>query len=315
LPTYPFDKKRYWISDSLTPQKQAGTIEKNYDLHPLVSYNSSTLKGISFTSLLSGNEFYALDHQVYQEKIFPGSGFLEIASISGSIAGEQKVWKIQDIVWMHPLSFEGGSQLVQTSLKPNGKGTYYEITSLSDENERIIHSEGKLIFQSESDHTPVAEKSIPVKALKEKCSQPQNGEYFYNLFRKAGFDYGPSFRTVEEFYVNHSFALSKIKIADHLKTGFDHFILHPSILDGAMQTVAGLMGSVSETPYLPFAIDEIEIIRPLPQTCYAYVEFADAEKMMQTDIKKFHIHLLNENGDIFIKLKNFYARAFSKSSV
>ena len=307
LPTYPFNKKRYWISENSRPAKDAGTELKN--LHPLVSYNSSTLKGVSFTSSLSATEFYALDHQVHEEKIFPGSGFLEIASFSGSIAGEQKVWKIQDIVWMHPLSFKGGPQLVQTCLKPNGTGTYYEISSLNDEDEKIVHAEGKLVFQSESNYTPVAEEGIAVKALKEKCSRPQDSDNFYNLFKKVGFNYGPAFRTVQEFYVNHSFALSKIKVADHLKDSFDHFVLHPSMLDGAMQTVAGLMGSISDTPYLPFAIDEIEILRPLPRTCYAYVEFADTEKKIQTDVKKFHIHLLNENGDIVIKIRNFYARA------
>jgi len=314
LPTYPFAKERHWVSDALIQGKRTVHSQKNGQLHPLISYNSSNLKEISFSSWLSDSEFYAQDHQVNEEKIFPGSGFLEMAGISGNIAGEQKVCKIKDIVWVHPLSFKKGAQMVQTILKSNGNGTEYQITSLDDENERIIHSEGRLFFQNGRNHSDVVEKNISVKMLKEKCSKPQDGLCFYDLFRKAGFNYGPAFQTIQEFYINDKYALAKLKIADHLRADFDQFILHPSILDGALQTVAGLIGSVeSERPYLPFAIDEIEIIRPIPQTCYAYVEFGDPEKKNQKDIKKFNIQLLNGDGDVLIRLKNFYARALKKS--
>ena len=311
LPTYPFARERYWVSNVLIPEKKTISGQTN-GLHPLISYNASTLKEVCFNSLLSDREFYSQEHQVNEENIFPGCGFLEIACISGNIAGEEKVCKIKDIVWMHPLSFRKGSQMVQTFLKPNGNSTAYQITSLDDENERMIHSEGRLIFQNGRNHSEVVEKSIPIKALKEKCSKPREGVYYYDLFRKTGFNYGPAFQTIQELYINNSYALSKLKIANHLKDGFDQFILHPSLLDGALQTVAGLIGSVeSDTPHLPFAIDEIEILRPIPQTCYVHAEFTDSERRM-TGVKKFNIQLLNEEGDILVKIKNFYARAFDK---
>ena len=257
-----------------------------------------------------------MDHLVNEEKIFPGSGFLEIAGISGNIAGEQKVCKIKDIVWVHPLSFKRGAQLVQTFLKPNGNGTEYQIASFDDENERVIHSEGKLFFQRGGNHTAIVETSISIKMLKEQCSKPQDGSHYYELFKKAGINYGPAFQTIQELYINHSYALSKLKIANHLKADFDQFTLHPSIIDGALQTVVGLLGSMgSATPYLPFAVDEIEIIRPLPQTCYAYVEFADSEKQIQADVKKFNIKLLNEGGDVLVRLKNFYVRALGNPAI
>jgi hypothetical protein len=104
-----------------------------------------------------------------------------------------------------------------------------------------------------------------------------------------------------------------LKIANHLKADFDQFILHPSLLDGALQTVAGLISGIeSSTPYLPFAIDEIEIIRSLPQTCYAYVEYSDSEKQNHKDVKRFNIQLLNEDGVVLVQVKNFYARALGK---
>ena len=204
--------------------------------------------------------------------------------------------------------------------KFRGKGLGQKIVkelvhiSFDNYNEKIVHAEGKLIFENNSNNKIINDEKIPIKELKRKCGNPKTGDYFYNLFNEAGFKYGPAFRTVQEFYVNSAFALSKLKIAGHLKEDFNQFILHPSILDGALQTVAGLIGEVEpSTPYLPFAIDEIELIKTLVPTCYAYVEFSNSEKKTEKNIKKFNIKLLNEEGDVLLKLNGFYARALGKS--
>ncbi|MBG6133277.1 polyketide synthase PksN [Aquimarina sp. EL_43] len=315
LPTYPFAKERYWVSDRVIEEKRTVTEPVNAQLHPLISYNSSTLKEVRFSSWLSDSEFYASDHQVNKEKIFPGSGFIEIANISGNLAGEQKVSKIKDIVWAHPLSFKKGSQFINTLLKPNGIGTEFKITSLDDENEQIVHSEGKLFFQSGNKHSADIE-NISIQKLKEQCPEPQDGSYYYTIFNQVGFNYGLAFKTIQEFYINGSFALSKLKLTDHLLVDSDRFILHPCIVDGALQTVAGLIGQMkSVTPHVPFAIDEIEIFRSLPHTCYAYVEHVEEEARSQANIKKFNIKIINEAGDVLVKIKNFYVRAFGNADV
>ena len=103
-------------------------------------------------------------------------------------------------------------------------------------------------------------------------------------------------------------------MAEHLLADSGQFILHPSMIDGALQTVAGLVGGLeTATPHLPFALDEVDIVHPVPQTCYAYVEFADSGEQSRGGVRKFNIRLLNENGDILILLKNLYVRALVKA--
>lgn len=86
--------------------------------------------------------------------------------------------------------------------------------------------------------------------------------------------------------------------------------LYAGLIDGALQTVAGLVGSVEPgAPKLPFALDEVEIIRPLPQSCYAYVELADSEDDAPADVRKLNIQMLNERGEILVRLKNLHVRA------
>jgi polyketide synthase PksN len=311
LPGYPFARERYWISTSMIPEKNAfsGT-----QLHPLISWNSSTLKEVSFSSALSDSSFYAVDHRVNAEKIFPGAGFLEMACMSGNIAGEQRVRKITDVVWVQPLIFRKSSQMLRTSLKHAGDFVEYIISSLDDENETVLHSEGRLVFRNGRVDPTEVEESMPIQALKAQCASPEDGAAYYRKFKKYGVDYGPSFQTIQEIYVNSSFALSRLKIADHLKGDFGQFLLHPSMIDGALQTVAGLAGGLeSETPWLPVALDEVDIIHPVRQTCYAYAEFADSHEPNRTGVRKFNIRLLNESGDVLIKFTNLFFRAISNT--
>ncbi|MCU1350557.1 MAG: hypothetical protein JWO56_3587, partial [Acidobacteria bacterium] len=307
LPTYPFARERYWVSDAQLPAKRtlAGA-----QLHPFISYNSSTLQDVSFTSSLSDTSFYAVDHQVNGEGIFPGAGFLELACIAGNMAGDQRVRKIKDIVWSQPLSFRNGPQTVRTLLKHVGESVEVGISSFDDENEAILHSEGRLVFASGRVEHADAGNRVSIQELKAQCAAPEAGATYYEKFRKFGLHYGPSFRTIQEIYVTGSFALSRLAIAEQLKGDFAQFILHPSIMDGALQTAGGLVGGLeAATPYLPFALDEVDILQPLPPTCYAFAEFADAREQKYAGVRKFNIRLLSESGELLVTFRNLFVRA------
>jgi polyketide synthase PksL len=306
LPTYPFARERYWIPDAPAQEKPVPFAAQ---LHPLIAHNSSTLKEVSFSSLLSDTAFYAADHRVHGQKVFPGAGLLEMACISGNLAGEARVWKIRDVVWIQPLLFRGGPQPVRTALRTLGETVEYVMSSFDDDNEAIVHSEGRLVFGNGRADLGGEEDRVAIADLKAQCARFEDGAAFYAKFSEYGLQYGPAFQTVQELYAGDSFALAKLKIAGHLRGEFGQFILHPALIDGALQAVAGVVGSASpRTPHLPFALDELEILRPLPQTCYAYAERAGGPGGNHAGVTCYNIRLLNESGDVLVELKNLYVR-------
>jgi len=106
-------------------------------------------------------------------------------------------------------------------------------------------------------------------------------------------------------HIGSDFALSRLDLTEELKGDFEQYILHPCIIDGALQTVIGIAtGREPNTPHLPFAVDEVEILQPLTETCYVYVEHAIAENSVNSEIKQFNIRLLGENGDVRVKRQN-----------
>jgi len=308
LPTYPFARERYWVSDSPAPKKRLTAGTKTDQLHPLVARNVSTLKDVCFASFLSGQEYYGRDHLVNGERFFPGAGFLEIACISGTIGGEGSVTRIEDIVWVQPLRLGTGDQLVEIFLKTIGDSVEYVIISFDDDNERVVHSEGRLVYGADSlgDSEPA---SYPVSEIRARAGKTLSGSHCYQQLESLGFHYGPAFQTIQELYVGKDFALSRLELTAALQADFDQYILHPCIIDGALQTVLGM--AADEQPdslYLPFALGAVEILRPVMSTCYAYVEPAARDASASPEIKLFNIRLLSENGEVLVNLENFYVR-------
>jgi acyl transferase domain-containing protein len=309
LPTYPFARERYWVSDSaLHEQQRTPSVAQ---LHPLVSHNCSTLREISFASFLSDTGFYAVDHEVNGTGVFPAAGFLEMACISGNIAAERKIQTIKDVVWSWPLTFQSGPTELRTCLRPAQDAVEYAISSFDDENERVVHCEGTLVLNAGLADCSIVEH-MPIEALKEQCTIREVGADYYAKFLQYGIAYGPSFQTIQEIYTHSSFAISKLKLPEHLKADFCQFLLHPSIIDGALQTVAVLAAEPRPTtPHLPFALDELEMLHPLPQVCYVYAVVAEPGEERQAS-RKFDIRLLNESGDVLVNLKGLYLRAMKE---
>ncbi|MBV9493032.1 MAG: SDR family NAD(P)-dependent oxidoreductase [Acidobacteria bacterium] len=312
IPTYPFARERYWLSDRAVAER---IVAAPTSLHPLIAYNSSTLDEVRFSSSLAETAFCAADHRVGDEGILPGAAFLEMACIAANMASAQRVRTIKDVVWMQPLSFRTGPQTLRTVLRRTAEGAEYVTSSFSDDHEQVVHSEGRLVFGTGLTKVPSIDERMTPQALKTQCSPPEPGSAYYDRFRSVGLHYGPSFRTIQEVHVNHVFALSKLKIADELKGEFGQFILHPSMIDGALQTIASLVGGDSpRTAWLPFALDELELIGPVPHTCYAYAERADTPAQNHAGVTKFNIRLLNESGETLVKLRNLYVRPLAAPS-
>ena len=309
-PTYPFARERYWVSDSLVIADR--TLPARTSLHPLIAHNSSTLDEVRFSSSLPDTAFYAADHRVRDEGILPGAAYLEMACIAANLASEQRVRKITDVLWMQPLSFRTGAQALRTVLRRTAEGAEYVISSFDEEHEPVVHSEGRLVLGNNLLKVAEAEDRRTPQMLKTQCRTAEAGAAYYDRFRALGLQYGPSFRTIQEVHVNGVFALSKLEVADALKGEFGQFILHPSMIDGALQTIASLVGSESPgTVWLPFALDELEILKAVPQTCYAYAERAGTNVQNQ-GIGKFNIRLLNESGETLVRFKNLYVRPFAE---
>jgi len=314
LPTYPFARKRYWVPlieskpEVLKAKTEEGLVAK---LHPLLGSNTSTLSQQKFTTQLTGEEFYLTDHVVGEQKTLPGVAYLEMARAAFALAGEQPVMKLSHIVWARPIIVADQPLPVQISLSPVGEQVEFEVSTTDDNNHQQVHAQGKLTPLSSSQVSPNNSNTIDIAAVQNRCVDILDGVECYQLFRATSLNYGPRFQTIQVLYRNDREALSRLQLPAILSDDADDFVLHPSLMDGALQTVTGFMGqSTDTTPYLPFALDEVELLGPLSAICYAYVRYVDGSPTAGNTVKKFNVSILNEMGQEQVRLKNLSARAF-----
>ena len=244
------------------------------------------------------------DHQVNGRKILPGAAYLEMARAAvekaGGVEKEGKTGiRIRNVVWSRPV--EAGIEPVKVNigLIPKEGGVIaYEVYSEGVEGETVVHSQGiaEIVEVQE-------ESKIDIKGKQErKWERVLSPEECYDAFKTKGIEYGPGHRGIEALYVGEGEALARLKMPDVVLGNAVEYKLHPSMLDSAFQSVAGLMSGAGGG-ILPFALDEMEILRSCESRMWAVLRRREERK-----VSKFDIEMCDEGGAVCVRVKGLTFR-------
>ncbi|HEY8460582.1 MAG TPA: beta-ketoacyl synthase N-terminal-like domain-containing protein, partial [Blastocatellia bacterium] len=155
LPTYPFADKRHWAHDQSParhlPQLMAG-------VHPMVDTNESTFERQLFKKIFHDRDFFIYDHQVANIPTLPGVAYLELARKAGELAAGRKVQKIRNVLWVSPIAVPNSTpKEVFIELKPSGDSVRFEVFSEGETGDKILHSQGSLLYATSQDAAAAAE--------------------------------------------------------------------------------------------------------------------------------------------------------------
>ncbi len=324
LPTYPFARKRYWlpeISPASVPGASVSTPSMPTtpaQLHPFIGSRDAAEKG-AFRSTFTGNDPILRDHKVGDQSILPGVAYLEMARAAVELSNPRsRVTKLKNVVWLRPMPCANGELQVQIRLNPNKESVVYEI-STEENSARVVHSQGRVYCGEGVDErgkTGNAESWLNLDDIRRRCLLTTQKKEIYEAFRSGGFNYGSSFQSIEELRTNGAEALARLRLPESVKDGFDQFVLHPSLMDGALQAISAFSlthGPAETTLNLPFSLTELELLSPLTPECYAYavpVEESTANKL----IKKYHVSIHDQVGRTLVRMRNFVVRAIPEQS-
>ena len=288
LPTYPFARDRYWLSiEDSNSEKELVTFES---LHPMLHKNESDLEEQKFRSVYTGSEFFFQDHKVRDVKILPGVAYLEMAREAGNRSLKQEITSIKDVTWLRPVKIDTEEEEVSLSLFYEGNELAFEIYSQQEEKEQI-HSQGKL---NTKPNIPI--ETADLEEIKNRFTQSKDKEECYRIFNSIGLEYGTTFQGIKTLYYSKDEALSEIK----LNKQSDQFVLHPGIMDSALQTCVGLSFEEGKSPLsLPFNVKEVKIFDELPESVWCHVL---RNKSSQND---FEINIMNNSGDVLLQFDHF----------
>jgi acyl transferase domain-containing protein/acyl carrier protein len=294
LPTYPFQRKRYWVEAQPAVAVQARG--SSAEVHPLLGRRlRSALAEIQFESVIGTAERrYLGDHLIYGHPVVPAAAYLDIAmacarSVLGS--GEHEV---RDVVIEGPLLLDEGAATVQTVLKPLGKEFGFELFSAGegkgeDQPERwTLHVRGVIGARNEA--SPAG--SLPMETLRARCTREIGKERLYAVAHGLGLELGPRFQCIERVWQGVGEAFGEIRLNEEMRAEASSYNIHPALLDSALQLL--LAASVNDESqanevFLPIGVTRFVLSARGPSRLFAHARRNDASgpDMMRADVRLF----------------------------
>ena len=315
LPTYPFQRERYWVETRKGYQQPYLSTAKK--THPLLGAKLN-LAGVEnqhrFHSYLSTQApDYLKHHQIFDKVLFPATGYLEMATAAARnllITSERIV--ISDVIIMRGLVLpETELKAVQTVVSTLENNSYkFEIFSTSEgENQQqqpwLLHTQGKISTESTTNTTA----KVNLKEYQAECSQAIDIKEHYQQYQAIGLNYGSSFQGIKQLWQGSGKALGEIVLPEELTAQVTDYQLHPALLDVALQIVAHAIEKTdSDTTYLPVGVGKWKLYHQQLSQVWAIAE-------VQPNNLTANILLVDNQGTILAELEELRLRATTASAL
>ena len=311
-PTYPFARERYWIPETTAEVRATTNVAATAALHPLVHRNVSTLKEQKFTSRFTGAEFFLADHQVKGGAVLPAVAYIEMAAAAGELAGERPVRFLRQMSWLAPITVGDAAREVEVSLAP-GRNEIEIAIRTTNGTDTTSHCRGQLAYLgSVSDPA-----SLNVAEIRDRCSQETiSGADLYPFLDTSELNLGKGFQVVQRVHAGAAECLAVLELPQHLEGDAQDFRLHPSLLDGALHSAIGVVKKRNpQRPWsVPFSVAEVQIFGALKDAAFAHATWDAASVQDVRSLVRIQLHLLDRNGNVLVRMKDFVAMPFVQPS-
>ncbi|WP_139333178.1 type I polyketide synthase, partial [Mycobacterium sp. SP-6446] len=237
LPTYAFDRRRFWLSGEGVAADATG-LGLGSSEHPLLSavVELPASGGVVLTGRLSPSlQGWLADHAVSGQVVFPGAGFVELAIRAGD---EVDCSTVDELTLQAPLMLPAkdsglGSAAVQVVVGPadeSGRRSVSIFSRTDADSGWVGHAEGTL---SPGSIEPDADLSVwpPANAV---MADPADG---YEQLAALGYGYGPAFKGLTATWVRGDEVFAEVRLPE-AAGGVNGFGVHPALLDAAMHALA-----------------------------------------------------------------------------
>jgi acyl transferase domain-containing protein len=254
LPTYAFDRCRYWPARSARTADVAGAglVPAGHPLLGGVLGVAHADELLATGRIGTETQPWLADHVVAGQVLFPGTGFLELAGRAGDEAG---CGRVEELTMLAPLVLPStDTRLLQVRIgAPDVDGRRsVDISSRADGDAEfdawIRHATGLLAPHSAGGPNIPAPDTWPPAG-----AEPVPVDVLYERFADNGIDYGPVFRGLRAAWRSGDQVFAEVSLGQPEESDARIFGLHPALLDAVLHATAALTDADDGTARLPFA--------------------------------------------------------------
>lgn len=308
LPTYAWHLKAYW-TESVESREDRLCNQS----HPLLGQRMSTLHPTWELELSTHLLPYVMDHRIQENVLLPGSAFIEMALAATHALFGEGCYVLEDFVFCKALFLtEAADPRLYTVV--NTQRATVEIYSYTPtpEPQWIVHATARLRQRQPCTLHPRLDGG---RATSHNGTETTKAA-FYQRSQHMGFQYGPTFQSVEHVYASGGSILGLLGIPAALEDELEHYTFHPALLDAAFQVLlAGVEPTSAEPhkaatiPYLPVHVDRIQIVGPPVSSMQVLARIRQADdQVMLGDIQ-----IVNQDGHLLVDIEGFRAQSLESS--
>ncbi|HTQ18921.1 SDR family NAD(P)-dependent oxidoreductase, partial [Mycobacterium sp.] len=246
LPTYAFERRRFWLSGEGTGADAAG-LGLAAGEHPLLGavVELPASGGVALTGRLSPSaQGWLADHAVSGSIVFPGTGFVELAIRAGDEVGCSVVDELTlRTPLLLPASGSVAVQVIVGDADEFGQRSVSIYSRAEADAAWICHAEGTLTPGS-------VEPAVDLSAWPPAGAVAVDVTDGYERLAAHGYGYGPAFRGLTAMWARGDEIFAEVRLPD-AAGGAGDFGMHPALLDAALHAVA--VASQDAELVLPFS--------------------------------------------------------------
>ncbi len=256
LPTYAFQRQRYWMQSAKIYGDPVSLGLEPVD-HPLLG--AATVLADSEGVVLSGRVSvsthpWLADHAVGGSILFPGTGFVELAIRAGD---RVDCSRLRELTLQEPLALpaEGGVRIQVNVAAPDASGARSFVISsrtddLTGEGTWTRHASGVLAAANG------AASFAPASWPPAEAEQLELAD-LYEEMADRGLDYGPVFRGLRAAWRGADEIFAEVSLPERAKRDAAGFGLHPAVLDAALHAIG--LASDAEGISFPYTWSGVEL--------------------------------------------------------
>jgi acyl transferase domain-containing protein len=232
LPTYRFQRQRYWIG-GMGSGRRGG--QREAYVHPLLGVERSTpLAARQYEAELgAGRPEWLEDHRIAGKVVMPATAYVELGLAAGRELWSGTECVVEDVAVPQALVWDGAETLrVITVLeKGDDEQARWRVYSAGKEDGRewTLHASGRVRRQKEIAQLGASDG---IDGVRQRCGEPVGGDQFY---AQMGAKFGESFRGVRRLWKGEREALAEIHLSERVSSEANRYVMHPALLDSALQ--------------------------------------------------------------------------------
>ena len=324
LPTYPFERKRYWLADGKPRQTNDGPPANTR--HPLLQRRTSSpvLKDTVFESTVSLRALPLIDeHRIFDLAVLPAAAYLEMVHTAAAEVLGTGSHLLENIDIREALSVrDDETRTMQLILSPADDDAFaFQVLSFAstatDHTPHALHATGKIVAGRTNTNSLLPAISLP--ELQSHCPNEASMSGYYRRLDHLGIRLGDRFKGVEKLWRGKDQALARINLTPAAALEAGGYTFHPATLDACLQILVAALVTEAELEaggriFLPMAIERFIIHRVTSGVLWSHVALVSSSELaVARDTVVGDMRVYDSSGELVAELAGVHLKHAAKN--